>query len=98
MRPATPTTPLPTAQPTTSSVRQPFFATLRFRQTIIPPLLTGGVLLLIFSALPFVMAADSAFAAIPTQIVWLCVILGVVLLGTAVLNMLVVRKQLQESV
>lgn len=70
---------------------------LGFRQTIIPPLLTGGVLLLIFAALPLVMADDSAFAAIPGWVVIMCLILGVALLATGALNMLLVNKQLNES-
>ena len=70
---------------------------LGFRQTLIPPLLTAGVLLLVFAALPQVMAADSAFAAIDQWVAILCAILGVVLLATGVLNMLLVSRQLSQA-
>ena len=68
-----------------------------FKQTLIPILLTCGVMLPLFGALHFVMDEDSVFGALPP---WFCImllIIGLVLLGFAVLNMIVVKNQLAQQ-
>jgi hypothetical protein len=71
--------------------RPPLYQTMKFRRTIIPILLTCGVLTLAFSSLKFVLGPDSIFSDLP---IWLPITLftaGIVLLFLAVLNMLAVK-------
>jgi len=72
------------------------FKRLSFRQTLIPVLLTLGVLMPIFGVLPLVMPAESPWAAISDWVAYLCIGLGVALLGLAIVNMLLVRQQLAD--
>lgn len=72
---------------------------LAFRQTIIPPLLTGGVMLLILGILPFVTPADSPFGAMRSRawIAFFFMAVGVLLLIVAGFNMMAVKQQLAEK-
>jgi hypothetical protein len=71
--------------------RPPLYRTMQFRQTIIPILLTCGVLTLAFSSLKFVLGPDSIFSDLPLWLPIVLLLAGVVLLFLAVLNMLAVK-------
>jgi hypothetical protein len=71
--------------------------TLEGRRTMIPILLTCGVLLLVGGLLKFVTGPDSPFAALPAGMVIAAMVLGVALLGSAVAVMLGVREELRRS-
>ena len=72
----------------------PFYKTLNFRQTVIPILLTCGVMLLVMASLKFVVNPDSPLAALPGWMPVVLVVIAAGLLAVAVLNMLQVRQQL----
>lgn len=67
---------------------------LEARRTMIPILLTCGVLLLVGGLLKFLTGPDSPFAALPIGMVIAAGILGLVLLGSAAVLMLGVRAEL----
>jgi hypothetical protein len=72
------------------------YQTVEFRRTIIPILLTCGVLMIAFGLLKPLLGQDSPLADLPG---WLPIVLfaaGALLLGLAVLNMLSVRQQLAD--
>jgi hypothetical protein len=67
------------------------------KQTMIPILLTTGVLLITFGVLKFFMGPDSPYAGLP---IWLSAIAfgtGLLLLGAAVLTMLQVKAELARA-
>jgi hypothetical protein len=70
---------------------------LTFRQTIIPPMLTLGVLLPIFGILPLVSSEESPWAAISRWIAFTSLAFGVVMLVLAISNMVLVKRQLAEE-
>lgn len=76
---------------------EPIFARLSFRQTIIPPLLTGGLLMIILGVLRFVAPSDSPFAFIPLWVSIMVLVLGALLIAVGALNMYQVRRQLSEQ-
>ena len=74
----------PAPRPPSRSVER----ALRLRLTLIPVLLTTGVLMLVAAVLKFVVNSDAPLATMPT---WMSVVLGVAgaaLLGVAGLNIL----------
>ena len=71
--------------------RPPLYQTMKFRQTIIPVLLTCGVLTLATSSLKFAAGPDSIFSDLPLWLPITLLLAGVVLLLLAVLNMLAVK-------
>jgi hypothetical protein len=67
---------------------------LEFRRTLIPILLTSGVLMLAFGLLRFAAGADSTLSNLP---IWISIVLwfaAAILLSLAVVNMLSVKAQL----
>ena len=80
-----------------SKVKQPFYATLRFRQTVIPVMLTGGALFLLVGLSPVLVDTDSPLADLPTALTVSLCAMALVLLGLAVMNMLQVKHQLNEQ-
>jgi hypothetical protein len=79
--------------------RQPFYAGLFFRQTLIPILLTTGVLFSGLGVAWFLISPDSVFKS-PPMGVWLPITLvsmGLGLLAFGVMNVLHVKAQLQEQ-
>jgi protein-S-isoprenylcysteine O-methyltransferase Ste14 len=75
----------------------PLYRRLGFRQTIIPPMLTLGVLLPIFGILPLISSEESPWSAISRWIAFTAIGLGVVLLAMAILNMFLVKQQLADE-
>jgi hypothetical protein len=71
--------------------RPPLYQTMTFRQTIIPVLLTCGVLTLATSSLKFAAGPDSIFSDLPLWLPITLLLAGVILLLLAVLNMLAVK-------
>ena len=65
------------------------------KRTLIPILLTLGVLLPALASLKWLMTADSPFTALPIPAAGMLIALGAVLLVMAVFNMLHVRHLLQ---
>lgn len=69
-------------------------ATLNFRQTIIPPLLTLGVLMLLTGAASLVLGEDYVIGTLDMWMKITALLIGLCLLGTAAANILQVRKAL----
>jgi len=74
----------------------PFFATLEFRQTVIPPLLAGGGGLIVLGILYFLQPSDAALRQLGATVPLVVGLIGVVLIGMGVLNMTKVKQQLIE--
>jgi len=70
---------------------------LNFRRTLIPPLLTLGVLMIVFGFLKPLSGPDSMFANLWGGIPVILFIAGAVLLGVAAINMLSVKAQLEAE-
>ncbi len=68
---------------------------LRNKRTLIPIMLTLGVLLPAIATLKWILAEDSPFAALPLGAVMALLAIGAVLQALAILNMLHVRHLLQ---
>jgi hypothetical protein len=65
---------------------------------MIPVLLTTGVMLFIMAIARWVVDGDAALAQMPGWGTALLIVLGVLMLGLGVLNMLVVRNEQQQQV
>ena len=65
----------------------------RFRQTVTPPLLTVGVLLLATAVLKFLVHPDAVLARLPAWVIGLLVVSGVLILGVGGLNIALARRQ-----
>jgi hypothetical protein len=70
---------------------------LEFRRTLIPILLTCGVMMLAFAGLRFVTGPDSMLSNLPIWIPIALVSAGFILLALAVVNMLGVKAQLDAE-
>lgn len=71
---------------------------LKFRQTFIPILLTGGFILIVLAALHFLWVADNdPMAGIPMWMVGIMIALGLGLWGLAAMNMMAVRQILRAG-
>ena len=77
--------------------RQNYAPNLEARRTLIPILLTCGVLLLVFAGLKYVMDPDSPFASMPGLVTGSAVGMGVLLLIAAAVNMLGVKSALRHA-
>ncbi len=81
-----------------SNVHIPTFKSMALRRTLIPVLLTSGLMISLFGICRFIVPEESQLAALPT---WMCLIalcIGLVLASLGVLNMLLVRQQLITQV
>jgi hypothetical protein len=67
---------------------------LEFRRTLIPVLLTSGILMLGFASLKLVADPDSSLVAVPIWVPALLVVGAVIFLALAVVNMLSVKQQM----
>ncbi|HEY0008530.1 MAG TPA: hypothetical protein VGB55_07395 [Tepidisphaeraceae bacterium] len=101
--PVKPAQPAPAADPVVDYAARkpakkavPVYATLSFRQTLIPPCLTLGVALLVLTILYFLQPPDSAVRLTGFILPAGMVLIGVILLAVAVLNMLMVQRELAE--
>jgi hypothetical protein len=74
--------------------RTAVYQTVEFRRTMIPVLLTCGVLMLVFAVLKFLARADSPLADLPMWLPVVLIITAIALLGLGVLNMLSVQNSL----
>ncbi len=75
-------------------VRVPTFKSMSIRRTLIPVLLTSGVMISLFGIVKFVVPEEAALSMLPP---WMCLIaicMGLALASLGVLNMLLVRQQL----
>ncbi len=77
--------------------RPSYLKSLRFRQTIIPVLLTMGVLVAAFGALHYLVSRDAPLAVLPGWLALLLIASGLFLLGLGVMNMLQVRGELAAA-
>ena len=78
-----------------SALRRP--AKSDWKPTVIPILLTTGVLFLVFSSLKFILGSDSPYAALSGWVVGMVAGMGVLLLGLGVFTMMQVKAQVQSS-
>jgi hypothetical protein len=69
---------------------------LQAKRTLIPILLTTGLLLIVFGALRFVMGPDSPYAKMPNWLTALVSVSGLILLAGAVFTMLQVQHELDR--
>ena len=67
-----------------------------WKPTVIPILLTTGVLFLAFSSLKVLLGADSPFTALPVWVVGMVAGMGVLLLGLAMFTMMQVKAELES--
>ncbi len=77
--------------------RKTAVSTSNIKRTMIPILLTIGMLLILFGALKYVRGPDSPYAALPGSIVITAFGGGAVLLVFAVLNMLQVKAEMAQA-
>jgi hypothetical protein len=68
-----------------------------FRRTLIPILLTCGVLLIIFGSLKFVSGPDSVLTDLSIGIPIGLFVMAIILLALAAVNMISVKKQMENS-
>ena len=78
-------------------VKVPYYATLDFRQTVIPPLLVVGAGLIVMCVLYFCQPSDAALRSAGVLPPLLLALFGAALLGLAGLNMTRVKAQLAEA-
>ena len=71
-------------------------STSNMKQTIVPILLTIGVLMLVFGTLHFVLGPDSPYASIPTWTVAAVYGTGVVLIGLGVFTAFQIKAELEQ--
>lgn len=83
--------------PVVRKAKVPVYQTLHFRQTVIPIMLTSGVLSLVLAGIRFSLPDDSFFAAVPTIVAIVLVIMGIMLLGFGIINMLMVKQMLEDA-
>jgi type IV secretory pathway VirB10-like protein len=91
---------MPRAKPTTSAEVRAAIArrkSLNLRRTLIPILLTLGVITLVFGSMKFFSGPDSMLANIPGYMPIILLIAAAVLLVLAVFNMLSVKVQLDAE-
>jgi hypothetical protein len=69
---------------------------IKTRRTLIPVLLTLGLMLPIVGSLKWLSAPESPFAAWPGQAVWLLIVVGKLLLITAFVNMWQVKVMMEQ--
>jgi hypothetical protein len=93
----------PAPQRSSISPRQPMFKTARdsgteFRRTLIPILLTLGVLLPVIGSLRWITGPDLPFVTIARWVAIAMLIAGPILLLAAILNMVQVKRALRHGV
>lgn len=89
--------PRPKAAPVVRKARVPVYQTLHFRQTVIPVMLTSGVLAIVLAGIRFTLSDDSIFSAVPTSVALVLIVLGLLLLGAAALNIMQVKQMLTKD-
>jgi hypothetical protein len=75
--------------------REAILASLFVRRTLIPIMLTLGILLPVLGAAWFVMPVESPFKAVGQELPWAMLLIGPVFLVVGILNMLQVRAALR---
>ena len=68
-----------------------------FKQTLIPILLTSGLLLIVFGLLKFILGPDSPYSNLPGWVIGMTCGMGALLLVFALFTMLQVKDQLSRS-
>jgi hypothetical protein len=94
-----PATPLDYRGPRPAPTRPrkpPMFKTLGFRRTVIPILLSTGVMMLVMFAARGVVDEASTLARMPAWTFLMLLTMGIVLIALAVLNMMLVRAELSK--
>lgn len=89
--------PRPKAAPAVRKARTPIYQTLEFRQTVIPIMLTSGVLAIVLGAIRFGLSDDSIFSAVHSSVAIVLIVLGFMLLGAAALNIMQVKQMLEAN-
>jgi hypothetical protein len=89
--------PRPKPAPAPRRAATPVYQTLRFRQTVIPIMLTGGVMSIVLALIYFSLPDDSFFAAVPALVAVVVLVIGAALLGMAVLNVMQVKLMLERE-
>jgi hypothetical protein len=89
--------PKPRSAPVARPARVPVYQTLNFRQTIIPIMLTTGVLSIVLAAVRLALPEESFFAAVPMIVAIVLLVVGAILLAAAVLNMMQVKQMLADK-
>jgi hypothetical protein len=84
------------ARPTARLKRKPFFKTRGFRQTMIPILLTTGVASLAFAMAHWVVDENAPLARLPGWASPVLIVMALLLIASAVMNMLFVRAELTK--
>ena len=79
--------------PAPTAPRPALAKSLAFRRTVIPVLLTTGVLMLVTAVMKYVVHPDAPLAALPTWLVVVLAVASVALVMVAVLNMVQVQNQ-----
>jgi hypothetical protein len=84
----------PKSKPPAAPARtqQAAYQTLHFRQTVIPVMLTLGIIALVLAAIRLGISDDSVFAKIPASVAGVLSLVGVLLLAVAGLNMMQVKQ------
>ena len=75
----------------------PTIKSVEARRTVIPVLLTCGLLLFIAATMRLVTSPDTPLRSLPPWMSWAGYALGVLLWGVALINMFSVRKELQRA-
>ena len=89
--------PRPKAAAPVRKGRVPVYQTLHFRQTVIPVMLTSGVMALLLGGIRFALSDDSIFSAVPSSIAIVLIVLGLLLLGAAALNIVQVKQMIEAE-
>ncbi len=82
---------------TTHRAHLPTIKSVEARRTVIPVLLTCGLLLFIAATMRLVTSPDTPLRSLPPWMSWAGYALGMLLWGVALINMFSVRKQLQRT-
>ena len=78
-------------------IRRPTVSTSNIKQTMVPILMTVGVLLIIFGTLKFMLGPDSPYASLPTWLVGTVFGAGFLLIGLGVLTAFQVKAELERT-
>jgi len=82
---------------TTHHAHLPTIKSVEARRTVIPVLLTCGLLLVIAATMRLVTSPDTPLRSLPPWMSWAGYALGLLLWGVALINMFSVRKELQRA-
>lgn len=82
------------AKPVARPRRTPMFKSLGFRRTIIPVMLSSGVMMIVMAAAKLVVDEEAPLARLPGWISLVLVVTGLIMLALGAANMMMVRTEL----